>query len=145
MKKLGLLMVACAVLSPSLACADDSDDTLKFYLSKSDVVLQGTILNRPAAVIDELGVSNYYCEFKVSDVLKGDPKLNGTTVKLNIIRFETDKKDHHPLIEKDAESILFLKQSKDNVPRLETADFWFGVQYPSPWLAKSLKRLAKDK
>ncbi len=144
MKRIALLTLACMALSPFFAAADSSDDTLEFYLSKSDVVLRGTILNGPAGVIDESGVPNFYCEFKVSDVLKGDAKLNGTTVKVNIVRFEMDKKDHHPLIKKDAECILFLKQSKNNVPSLKTADFWFGVQHPFPWLARSLKRLAKE-
>jgi len=145
MKKQALLALACVAVLPFIAFADSSDDTLKLYLAKSDVIIQGTILNEPAGVFDEDGVPNFYCEFKVSDVLKGDANLEGTTVKVNIVRFEMDKKDHHPLIKKDAESILFLKRSKDNVPKLETADFWFGVQHPFPWLARSLKRLAKDK
>ena len=145
MKTLALVALVCLVLLPLRAFADSSDDTLQFYLSKSDVVLQGTIVNHPAGVIDEVGVPNFYCEFKVSDVLKGDAKLKATTVRVNIVRFEMKKKDHHPLIKKDAECILFLKRSKNNVPRLQTADFWFGVQHPLPWLAKSLKRLVKAK
>lgn len=126
--------------------ADSSDDTLKFYLSKSDFVVRGTIANHPEAIFDEIGVPNYYCEFKIADVLKGDAKLKDKTLKLNIMRFEMDKKDRHPLIKKDAECIVFLKkQTKGTVPHWFTADFWFGIQHPSPWMAKSLKRLAKEK
>ena len=145
MKILAIFILACALLAPTLSFADASDDTLKFYLSKSDLVVQGTILNEPAGLFDEAGVPNYYCEFSVSDVLKGDSELKGKTIKVNIIRFEMDKKDHHPLIKKNAECILFLKKTKGNVPSLETADFWFGVHHPSPWMARSLKRLAKEK
>jgi hypothetical protein len=143
MKKQAFFALAFLAVLPISIFADSGDDTLQFCLSKSDVVLLGTIMNEPAAVYTEEGVPNIICEFRVSDVLKGDGKMNGTTVSVNIKRFEADKKDHHPLIRKDAECILFLKQTQGNIPTLETADFWFGVQHPFPWLAKSLKRLAQ--
>ena len=143
--KAALLTLACLGFLSVSVLGDSSDDTLTFYLSKSDIVIQGTILNEPAAMIREDGVPNFHCEVKVSDVLKGDPKLNGTNVNVNIVRFEKDKEDHHPLIKKDAECILFLKQARDSSVGLETADVWFGVQHPFPWLARSLKRLAKQK
>ena len=145
MKRIALLALASVALAPFFALADTSDDTLKFYLSRSDVVIQGTILNHPVGVIDRDGVPNFYCEFKAADVLKGDAKLKGTTIRVNIVRFERDEKDHHPLIKKGAECILFLKRTKDNIPKLETADVWFGVQHPFPWLVESLKRLSKQK
>ena len=144
MRQLISVFAICAILAPTIALTDSSDDTLKFYLSKSDLVILGTILNQPGAVIDEVGVPNYYCDFKVTDVLKGDATLKGKTIRVNIVRFEGDKKDHHPLIKKDAECILFLKKEENNFPFWETADFWFGVQYPSPWMARSLKRLAEE-
>jgi hypothetical protein len=54
-------------------------------------------------------------------------------------------KDRHPLIKKDAECILFLKkQPPGNIPRLASADYWCGVQHPSPWMFKSLRRLAGE-
>ena len=143
MKLLSAFLVA-AVLLPSIVLADAGDDTLKFYLSKSNLVIKGKINTEPLGTVDELGVPNYICEFKVADVLKGDGKLKGKTININIMRFEMDKKDRHPLIRKDAECILFLKKPpKGSVPQWVTADFWFGVQHPSPWMAKSLKRLAK--
>jgi len=55
-------------------------------------------------------VPNFICEFAVAEVAKGDSKLKEKTIHVNILRFETDKKDHHPLIKKDAECILFLKK-----------------------------------
>ena len=131
-------------LVASISWADTSDDTLKLYLSKSDLVVRGTITSEPAGIIDSDGALNYVCVFKVSDVLKGNPDLKDKTVKVSIMRFELDEKDHHPLITKGAESILFLKQAKDSAPKWETADYWFGMQHPFPFLAKSLKRLAKE-
>jgi len=144
MKHLALVTLFCAVMLPLVAVADLSDDTLRFYLSRSDVVVQGTILNEPPGEIEEVGVPDYLCEFKVSEVLKGDPTLKGAAVRVRIVRFEMGKEDHHPLISKGAEAILFLKEQENSVPSLETADFWFGVQHPFPWLARSLKRLARE-
>ena len=142
MKSMAVLLAGVILLGPAPVGADDSDDTLKFYLSKSDLVVLGRILNDPLAISGRDGVPNYICEFKVSDVLKGDEKLKGETIRVNIVRRELNKKDKHPLIKKDAECILFLKKADNAMPSWETADFWFGIQYPSPVMAKSLKRLA---
>jgi len=129
----------------SIVKADDSDDTLKFYLSKSDLVVLGEIITEPMGIIKELGVPNYICEFEISDVLKGNSELKGQIIKINIMRFEMEEKDRHPLIQKNSELILFLKSTGSDVPSWATVDFWFGVQYPSPWMAKSLKRLNSEK
>jgi hypothetical protein len=144
MKPLTTLMVVCCFLLPLVAWADSSDDTLEFFLRKSDLVVIGQIKNEPSAIIKEVGVLNYVCDFEVSDVLKGDKTLNAKTIKINIVRFEMNEKDRNPLIRKDSECIVFLKMQPDgNAPRWETADFWFGIQNPSPWMAKSVKRLGK--
>jgi hypothetical protein len=144
MKTLAIVALSF-VLAQSVCHADNSDDTLRFYLSKTDLVVLGTIMSEPMGIFHEDGVPNYICQFKVSDVCTGDAKLKGKTIKVNIKRFEMNKKDHHPLIKKDAECILFLKQESDTtIPQWATTDFWFGVQHPFPWLVKSLKRLAKQ-
>lgn len=39
MKSLALLVLVSVILQPLSGFADDSDDTLKFYLSKSDVAI----------------------------------------------------------------------------------------------------------
>ncbi len=122
-----------------------ADDTLKYYLSKSDLAVHGIIVSEPLAAFREAGVPHYNCDFKVSDVLKGDASLKGKTIRVHIIRFEMDEKDRHPHLKKDGECILFLKGASPDVPSWVTADFWFGVQYPSPCMASSLKRLAAEK
>jgi len=145
MKLIGILITTLVLLS-NVSHADDSDDTLRIFLSKSDLVVLGTIVTEPTGITSELGVLNYICQFKVSDVCKGNVELKGETIRANIKRFEMGKKDHHPLIKKDAECILFLKKEVEGTnPQWVTADFWFGIQHPIPWMAKSLKRLAKDK
>ena len=139
------LLTLALLLVPSVCRADDGDDTLRFYLAKSDLVVLGTIVSKPIAKSTEAGVLGYGCDFHVAEVCKGDAALEDTTIRVSIGRFEGAKKDHHPLIEMDAECILFLKNgSSGTIPRWLTADFWFGVQQPSPWMAKSLKRLASQ-
>lgn len=145
MKTIATIVVA-VVLATGVCHADDSDDTLRLYLSKSDLAVLGTIVSEPVGHLFEAGVPNYICEFRVSDVCQGDSKLEGKTIRVNIKRFEMDKKDHHPLIEKDAECILFLKkEGTGTTPQWVTTDFWFGIQHPMPWMARSIKRLAKEK
>ena len=144
MKRIAIIVAALA-LAVSLCHADDGDDTLRLYLSKSDLVVLGTIVSEPEGHWLEAGVPNYICEFKVLDVCKGDAKLTGKTINVNIKRFEMHKKDRHPRIKKDAECILFLEQEGEgNTPHWVTTDFWFGIQHPIPWMIRSLKRLAKQ-
>ena len=137
------ILITTLVLLGNVCHAAGSDDTLRLFLSKSDLVVLGTIVTEPTGVFSEAGVPNYICQFKVSDVCKGNAELKGKTIRVNIMRFEMDKKDHHPLIKKDAECILFLKNRGEGaIPQWVTTDFWFGIQQPIPWMVKSLKRLA---
>ena len=144
MKMPSILAVVVAVLISGIAVrADGGDDTLRFFLSKSDLIVSGKITTEPFGITFETGVVNYICEFKVDQVVKGDQKLAGQVIKVNIIRFEQDEQDKHPLVKKDAACILFLKSTAPDRPTWATADFWFGVQHPSPWMIRSLQRLAK--
>ena len=134
-----------ALLLPGTVAADANNQPLKLLLSKSDLVVLGTITNEPIEVDLESSVPNYICEFQVEDVLKGDAMLLRRVIAVNIMRFEMEAKDKHPLIKKGSECIVFLKADKPNTPSWVTADFWFGVQYPSPWLARELKQMALEK
>ena len=125
--------------------ADDGDETLRGWLAQAKLVVAGTITNEPIGITHETGVPNYLCDFKVAEVLKGDATLAGTTTSVNIVRFELDAKDKSPLLKKNAECILFLKNVSPDKPVWQTADVWFGLQPASPWLARSLKRLASEK
>ncbi|MEI9896475.1 MAG: YfbK domain-containing protein [Chthoniobacter sp.] len=136
-----ICMVVFGLISP--ARADGGDDTLKFYLSKSDIVVLGTIVSEPIGIVDEVGVVNYVCDFKVSETLKGDVPAKDAVTRVTIVRFERDATDRHPLIKKGGECILFLKKTAGATPALQTADFWFGVQYPSNWMGSAVKRLVQ--
>ena len=129
------------LLLGATAVADDGDDTLRGWLAKSELVVAGTITNEPIGITHETGVPNYIGDFKVAEVLKGDVTLAGKVIAVNIVRFELDVKDKHPLVKKDGECILFLKNVSPDKPVWQTADCWFSVQQASPLLVRSLKRL----
>lgn len=122
--------------------AEESDDTLRFYLAKSELVVTGSIQSDPAGIVDKKGFVAYLCQFRVDDVLKGDAALKGTVIWVGISRHEVGEEDKHPLIKMGGESLLFLKSSQQNSPTWVTADSWFGIQHPGPSLSRALRRVA---
>ena len=141
MKNIVLLSVVLT-LATGLCFADD---TLKSYLGKSELVVIGKITTLSVGEYKAIGVLYSTCEFRIADVLKGDASLKAKTIRVKVKRYELSAEDKHPLLKKDSECILFLKNAgtKEN-PSWKTADFWFAIQYPSPMMASSLKQLAKE-
>jgi hypothetical protein len=126
------------------AFAAGGDDTLRFFLAKSDLVILGEITSQPVGISSEVGVVEYACDFRIAEVLKGGTPGSGT-LAVNIVRFELEEGDRLPELKKGGKCILFLKSaSRGEMPPWRTADFWFGVQRPSPWMARSLKRLVEQ-
>jgi ankyrin repeat protein/thiol-disulfide isomerase/thioredoxin len=138
-------LAACLVLAAvSPLSADESDDTLRHWLAKSEVVVAGTIASEPIGIVTEAGVVNYSFEFRVSETLcgtwKGEP-----TLRAGVVRFENDPRDRLPYLKQDSWCILFLKSAGERtIPAWTTADFWFGVQPYSAPLARAIKRLAES-
>ena len=125
--------------------ANEGDDTLEPLLAKSDLVVLGMFVTHLDGITTEIGVRDWSGSFLIEDVLKGDASLSNTTVMVCMTRFEMTMEDHLPLINKDSRCILFLNQALDMAkPAWVTSDYWFGVQYPLPVLARTLKRLAND-
>ena len=147
-KRLHFALMAAAfflVQHAGPALGDEGDDTLRFYLSKSDLVVVGTITSEPGGRIFEVVVVHYWCDFAVSDVLKGED-LAKKEVAVNIVRLEVADKDRLPDVKKGAKCILFLKaMPKGQILRWQSADVWFAFQRYDPLMARSLKRLAAEK
>ena len=101
------------------------------------------IVSEPMGVSTESGVVVYIFDFKVSEVLKGVGLTKGVTTSVSVERFEKGTPDRHPLFKNGSECILFLKNVNPNIPKLKTADFWFGIQYPSSSMARSIRRIAQ--
>lgn len=138
-----------ALVLPALTAADDGDDTLRFYLLKSDVVLLGEFTAAPlVGAIKEEGVIHYQAEFKISQLLKGEAlgeRRVGGTIQVDIVRFEQEPQDRLLELKKGGKCILFLKcNDRQATPSYITSDVWFGVQRPSPSMATSLSRLAPE-
>ena len=143
--RLTIVLAAVLVLAGASArvLADDSDDTLRYYLSKADLVVAGQIENEPLGASKEAGVLHYSCEFKIVEVLKGKSPAAGP-IRVALVRFEIDPKDKLPFLKQGGECILFLRETPGSIPHWKTADFWFGAVQYSPWMAHSLKRLAQS-
>ncbi len=135
-----VFLLACLLLYATVV-ADSSDDTLSFFLSKSELVVVGKIASAPEGLYSEAGVPNYICDFEISEVLKGQPPQTAK-IYVSIIRFEADDEDNNPLVRQGATCILFLKPVSQDRRAWETVDMWFGIQSYYPWMARSLKRLA---
>lgn len=138
-----IVSIVIGLLVPAGLLADEGDDTLRFYLSKSELVVSAEFLVEPSGHYDEMGVINYVLEVKVLEVLKGKLPAKANRLRLSIVRFEMKDEDKHPSMKKGSRCILFLKSArKGSIPAWTNADMWFAVQPHSPWMARSLKRLA---
>ena len=127
------------------AFPDAGDETLEFYLARSDLVVSGIMLNLRGPTFFEEGGANYYSKFKIKDVLKGNDEFRGKTIRINIVRIVIQEKyTYLDLIKEGEERIVFLRKIPRNQnPSWRTADVWFGVQYPSSTMVRAIKRLAK--
>lgn len=75
------LTIAALVLFGILAAsAGEGDDTLRFFLAKSDLVVSGTISSNSILVTTDPGIHYYLFEFQVGDVLKGEVGLKGKLI-----------------------------------------------------------------
>lgn len=140
--------IAALVLFGILAAsAGEGDDTLRFFLAKSDLVVSGTISSNSIVVTTGSGIHYYLFEFQVDDVLKGEVGLKGKLIQVSIKRFEGGRNwKGHPLLKDGAQCILFLRGVKPpSLPAWREADPWFSVQPANLSMSESLKRLAAAK
>jgi hypothetical protein len=148
-----MIALGFALVLPSLVVAGDLEETLRFYLSKSDVVLLGEFTSEPSRKGASKFGTHYQADFKIAQLLKwdapGETKV-GATIKVHIVRAvlhedDFEPEDQLPELKKGGKCILFLEcHDLKPTPSYITADIWFGVQRPSPWMAKSLARIATE-
>ena len=101
MKIISAICSLCILIGLT-ARADDSDDTLRFYVKKSDIIVSGAVVSEPKGLVDESGIINWVCTFKVAETLHGS-KPDAEMIDVNIVRFEIDAKDKPSYLKKDAE------------------------------------------
>lgn len=141
---------ACAVvvfvLLARSSLADDGEDTLRSYLSKSSLVVSGEIIAGPDVSTTEQWVNRYSMRVKVAKVIKGG--INDKELKdgldLTVIRFEKKVSERLAFLKKDGRVILFLRERDDNVRGWRSVDPWFGVQQYNEIMEDELERLFSE-
>lgn len=146
------IALGLALVLPGLAVAGDPEETLRFYLAKSDVVVVGEFTSEPVHKSTKF-VSHYQADFKIARLIKWDApgeKRVGDTIKVHIVRAvlysdDFEPEDELPELKKGGKCILFLEcYDLKPTPSYITADTWFGVQRPNPWMEKSLARIVTE-
>jgi hypothetical protein len=137
-----LFVLGLSLVLPGLVVASDPEEVLRFYLARSDVVALGQFTSEPARKWANGEILHYQAEFKITQVLKWDAPGEtraGETIKVHVL---LDVEERLPELKKGGKCILFLKcyGLKPN-PSYITADIWFGVQRPSPGLARALAQV----
>jgi hypothetical protein len=139
-----VLIFILAAWSATTARADAGDDTLKYFLSKADLVVLGEVTRDPVGITSAGSVTDFF-DFKIAQVLKGKGPAEGTTMKVSALYFTFDPEDQPRELRKGGKCILFLKAAPPKVsPAWTTVDPWIGVQPASPFKARNLARLAAD-
>ena len=134
-----ILPILVIAISSSHLLGDD--ETLEFYLSKSDHVLVVESLDdleKKSVILSEAAhVSNVGCTFKLVQSIKGwGTGREGQTFE-ETISYPTNDGDRTPKIKAGQKYILFLNTQG-------VADLWFGIQRYSPAMAKDLARIVKE-
>jgi hypothetical protein len=148
-----MIAVGLALVLPGIVVASDLEETLRFYLAKSDVAVLGEFASEPIRKGANKFTTHYQADFKITQLLKwdapGETKV-GATIKVHIVRAvlhedDFEPEDRLPDLKKGGKCILFLEcHDLTPTPSYITADIWFGVQRPSSWMAKSLARIATE-
>ena len=141
------LLIFVSVLTVPLSYkvfASEGDDTLRYFLSKSDLAVAGRVASEPVGISSEMGVVEYVMDFQIADVLHGNVAVDGD-LRLGVVRFELRPGDELSWLKKGAKAILFLKSSPGDRRGWVSADPWFGIQPDNHLMTQSLKRLAAER
>jgi hypothetical protein len=137
------ISIALAAGAAAQGGAEAGDDTLRFYLGKSALVVLGEFTSEPFGYSAELGAAHWSADFRIDEVLKGARPAK-ETVGVDIVRSywgsirEKNDRDRPAELKLGGKCILFLNAHGS------TADVWFGVQPPFPSMIRSLRRLVSE-
>lgn len=119
--------------------ADGGIETLKYFVSKSDLVVVATIVDEPLWIDYSAPISGYYartCYFQatIERVLAGDV-AHFEKIAVQAARIQNTSERPFDDLAKGRKFIFFLKQNKE---AWHTADPWFGVCPYTPGLEEAL-------
>lgn len=130
-----IALLHVSLLLPFLPCravdpgsTDDGSETLKYFVSKSDLVVVATIASEPMWIDYSAPIHGYYprtCYFRatIERVLAGDA-AHPAEISVEAARIQHTSERPFDDLAKGRKFIFFLKQNKD---AWHTADPWFGV------------------
>jgi hypothetical protein len=129
---------------------DDSDDTLRFFFTKSKLITVGEIVSIGPSEIacgesDSMVVRGF--DVKITEVLRGDRPAK-EPLSVEIVRFHDEWSSE---VKKGDKVVLFLRPMRDNRRPNEppspwiSADKWFGMRPYSASLVNRLRMAAKQK
>jgi hypothetical protein len=119
----------------------ESDETLLFYLSKSELVVTGEIISHPDVIIKAKGISHYITTFQVDEVLCGSHPSE-MQFNVDIVRPEANPGDAREYLKQGFRCILFLNsEPTGDIPHWQTSDDWFGIQFYNEMMVLKLDRL----
>jgi hypothetical protein len=139
-----LFSLGLAVVLPNFA-AGDSEEALRLFLAKSDVVVLGEFATEPVGKEASWEYRLYHADFRITQLIKWDAPgeaREGGTIKVHVL---LEGEERLPEMKKEGKCLLFLQchDVKPN-PSYITVDLWFGVQRPNAGLAKSLSRIVTE-
>ena len=143
---MNLILLIITMLAHRISLSDDYDgDTLKHYLSKSEIIVTGKIVLVPPAVSSEGGsIANYSFHYQILEVIKGEAKLKGTIIQVSFKRFSSKDIKDNTVIKDNSEHMLFLKERVTKNNKYWTlADMWFGIQPINNFMRQELIRTKK--
>jgi hypothetical protein len=121
------------------------DSVLKFWLSKSDLVVAGKFTSTTTGgKIHEFLVA-HLCGVEIEEVLKGDPKLKAKNLQVNIVRPLKTELQTDVGFFKDSQCILFLKKDANGPTSFVSTEVGSVVLHPNASLVRDLKEIAGQK
>ena len=145
--KTSFALLLAGLLLPSLPCranieagsTDDGTETLRYFVSKSDLVVVATIADEPMWIDYSAPISGFYprtCYFKatVEKVLAGEA-AHPAEIAVQAARIQNTNERPFDDFAKGRKFIFFLKRNRE---AWHTADPWFGVFPYTPGLEAAL-------
>lgn len=153
-QKINCVFIVLLSLANPLYSQDKNDDTISFYLSKSDIVLAVALSSNPYQIQHAPNDSyDYEIHSKVEKILYKRPLKGKTVMDDNLYAFPMPKvsEDFHFFamvpdgrsFKSGSRCIVFLKASHWKHPYWFTADIWFGLQPYSDLMEKSVQESSK--
>ncbi len=158
MRASSILVLVAAVSGP--AFARPPDDTLAYYLSKSEYAVEGEVVSAPARVkvvpVDGVNFKEsqvvYACRVKVTEHFNGSTSLPVKgEVTVYVVRWADEGDDRPASLKKGQKCVLFLNWVHCKIggadARFEyvTSDPWFGVQPYNAKMAALLREAGRKR